>query len=147
MPAKPSDFFTLNIGDVVTAADMNAVIQGSKQASSSFYEGADWRIGNTPQQGINWIGASPKVKAVIIKLTGGYKDEFLQNGEKLKYHFKANKGVVNKKEQANQVLIQQQKKGYPILVFKREKKDYSYFGRYTVFYQDKEYVLLERMRG
>lgn len=68
---KPQDLFSLKLGDVVTKRNLFDLVQYSKVESSQFWEAGEFVIGNTPQQGINWIGQLPAVKAVIIKTRQG----------------------------------------------------------------------------
>ncbi len=53
------DLFRLAPRDCVSKRNLFDLIQHSKVAGSSFWSGEDLKIGNTPQQGINWVGALP----------------------------------------------------------------------------------------
>ncbi len=78
---KTEDLFSLKSGDVITKRNLFDLIQYSKVKSSEYWSGKEFKIGNTPQQGINWVGELPTVKAVIIKArhgsydTDGWEDE------------------------------------------------------------------------
>lgn len=52
------DLFELAPGDTVSKASLNALIQYSKVEASPFWSGSAYVIGNTPQQGINWVGVT-----------------------------------------------------------------------------------------
>ena len=78
-----------------------------------------WRIGNTPQQGINWIGEFPKLRGVIVKMVETAYDSDQWQGaarDQIKYYLKAQLGSVNRLEKANQALLLQPALGYPIIV-------------------------------
>lgn len=64
---KSQEIQELRNGDIVTKRNLYDLIQFSKVENSKYWTGFDNIIGNTPQQGINWIGAFPFVKGVIIK--------------------------------------------------------------------------------
>lgn len=122
----------------------------SKNSLKEYFEGEDWIIGNTPQQGINWLkGKDGQLKAAIVKITGNsYKDKFIKERDELYYHLKAKKGKVNRNESANLALIEQPNYGYPVLVLDgRAGGDWIYLGRYDVIKEDGEGVTLRRMRG
>lgn len=64
---KPSQLFSLLTSDTIDKGHLFKIIQFSKQKDNAFWEGPNWIINNTPQQGINWIGSYPNLKGVIIK--------------------------------------------------------------------------------
>lgn len=68
---RPQDIFELSSGDVVSKRHLYDLIQYSKVENSDFWGGPEYMIGNTPQQGINWIGLPPHVLGVIIKTRPG----------------------------------------------------------------------------
>jgi len=68
---KVTDLFSLSAGDVVTKRNLFDLIQFSKVENSPCWSGPEYSIGNTPQQGINWVGQSPALRAVIIKTRRG----------------------------------------------------------------------------
>jgi putative restriction endonuclease len=73
---KPQDIFRIPVGDTVSKRNLYDLVQYSKVEGSNYWGGADVWIGNTPQQGINWIGPIPYVQGVIIKAaTGSYEHD------------------------------------------------------------------------
>ena len=125
----------LPIGSKVAKRNLFDVIQYSKVVGSPFWDGDDYRIGNTPQQGINWIGNLPNLKGVIIKTRdGAYKDDGWKNIEKTfyRYSFKHRNAEVNLSEIANDVLIKQPKYCYPILLFVEVDQYWKYEGSFFI---------------
>ncbi|MFC3851226.1 HNH endonuclease [Salinispirillum marinum] len=121
---KPLDILALKAGDTVSKKNLNELIQQSKIEGSAYWAGEDLKIGNTPQQGINWVGALPECRAVIIKSKlGSYDKDGWDAGSKefYRYSFKARSGQVSQSEKANKVLINQPQFGYPILLFTEQK--------------------------
>ena len=53
---KVNDLFSLSDGDVVSKRCLFDLIQFSKIENSLYWSGPKSVIGNTPQQGINWVG-------------------------------------------------------------------------------------------
>lgn len=146
----PADVFGLSPGGRVSKRNLFDLIQFSKQNGSVHWGGRADRIGNTPQQGINWIGDAPNVKGVIIKTSGGSYpgDGWLGGGqEAYRYSFKARKGVVNHEELANRVLIDQPLQLYPVFVFTEVGNDWKFEGRFTVVELAAEFVVLHRGAG
>ena len=145
--SKPQDLFSLSSGDTVTKRNLFDLIQFSKVESSPYWAGHEFAIGNTPQQGINWVGQLPVVKAVIIKTRpGSYEEDGWTDESKTTYHysFKARNSKISYKEKANQVLINQPQHLYPILLF-TDKKDVWYFeGAFSVSEIEDTYVVLRR---
>lgn len=127
--SKPQDLFSLASGDTVSKRNLFDLIQYSKVDSSPYWSGPEFTIGNTPQQGINWVGNLPSVKAVIIKTRpGSYEEDGWSDDDKSAFHysFKARNGEINFKEKANDVLIKQPQHLYPILLFsysRNQRKD------------------------
>jgi len=106
--SKAQDIFQLKPGDVVTKRNLSDLIQYSKVDGSEYWAGPDYRIGNTPQQGINWIGALPDVMALIIKTkSGAYADDGWADDKKLKYRysFKARKGPLHMRIRQTRCLL------------------------------------------
>ncbi len=144
---KPQDIFSLSIGEMVTKRNFFDLIQFSKVISSPYWAGADFAIGNTPQQGINWIGNLPMVKGVIIKTRpGSYKEDGWTDNTKTIYHysFKARNGKVSYKEKANEVLIKQPQHLYPVLLFTESKGAWQFEGEFSVSEIEDSYVVLNR---
>ncbi len=143
------DLFRLAPGDCVSKRNLFDLIQHSKVAGSSFWSGEDLKIGNTPQQGINWVGALPACRAVILKARpGAYADDGWSVNEKTAYHysFKARDGVISHAEKANAVLIHQPVYRYPILLFTEAGSSWSYEGAFDVSAIDDRFVVLVRNR-
>jgi hypothetical protein len=115
-------------GDTITALDFYTLIVNSKKPDSENWE-EGYIINNTPQKGINWIGNDNNPLAVIIKSIDGKYAEDCKGKE---YAFEAEKGIVNKKIKANQVLINQPKYNYPILYFVKKGKEFTLIGKYSV---------------
>jgi putative restriction endonuclease len=142
------DLFELKNGDIITKRNLFDLIQFSKVANSQYWSGADNIIGNTPQQGINWIGIFPFVKGVIIKTRKGtYKEDGWNDDDKITYHysFKAKEGVVSYEEKANSVLIKQPQHLYPVFLFTEIKEGWYFEGKFNVFEIDTLYVVLKRV--
>ena len=53
---KTLDLFSLSTGDLVTKRNLYDLVQFSKVEASPYWSGTEGIIGNTPQQGINWVG-------------------------------------------------------------------------------------------
>ncbi len=144
---KPASLLKLTGGEIVSKRNLFDLIQYSKVEGSDYWEGQEYIIGNTPQQGINWVGVYPSPYAVIIKTRGGaYKLEGWLDSDEItfKYSFKARNGAVNVEEKANQVLIKQPEYGYPILLFIEHKKAWRYEGEFVVNAIEEEFVVLRR---
>lgn len=145
--SKPQDLFTLKADDTVSKRNLFDLIQYSKIESSSYWSGPEFVIGNTPQQGINWIGTLPAVKAVIIKTRpgsyehDGWSDE---NKSEFRYSFKARNTTVNFKEKANDVLIKQPQHLYPIFLFIEAKDGWKFEGAFYVSEIFDQFVTLQK---
>ena len=145
---KSQDILELKSGNLVTKRNLFDLIQFSKVVDSEYWSGSDNIIGNTPQQGINWIGAFPFVKGVIIKTRkGSYKEDGWKDEDKITYHysFKAKEGIVSYEEKANKVLIKQPQHLYPIFLFTEIKESWYFEGQFNVEEIDKLYVVLKRI--
>lgn len=142
---KAQDLFSLHDRDSVSKGNLFDLIQFSKVKDLNFWSGPDNLIGNTPQQGINWIGRSPELQGVIIKVkSGSYQHDGWLNANTYRYSFKANKGKISYRDKANEVLIRQPQYGYPILLFTDHKAGWIFEGRFTVSALESEFVLLDR---
>lgn len=133
--SKTADVFQLSVGQKVGKGNLFALIQHSKVKGSEYWSGEPYKIGNTPQQGINWVGAFPELYGVIIKSKDGwYKKDDWQGDDQtsFSYSFKAVNGVVNRNEKANLALINQPEHGYPILLFSDVGDNYEYQGMFSV---------------
>jgi putative restriction endonuclease len=143
----PADLFDLPEGGEVSKRSLYNLIQYSKLPASTHWGGPDWRIGNTPQQGINWIGQPPGVRGVIIKTRpGSYAHDGWVDGEidVYRYSFKARKDVVSHDELANRVLIDQPLQLYPILLFTEAGSRWRFEGRFAVTEVAHAFVVLRR---
>jgi len=144
---KSQDLFSLKIGDTISKRNLFDLIQHSKIEGSPFWSGEEFAIGNTPQQGINWIGNPPSVKGVIIKTRQGlYKEDgWTDDGNKnFHYSFKARNAKINLNEKANDVLIKQPQYLYPILLFSELNKAWSFEGSFSVSEIEERFVTLQR---
>lgn len=145
--SKPQDLFFLASGDTVTKRNLFDLIQYSKVEFSPYWSGPEFAIGNTPQQGINWVGSLPSVKAVIIKTRpGSYEEDGWSDDNKLAFHysFKARNGKVNFQEKANDVLIKQPQHLYPIFLFTESKDGWHYEGDFSVAEIEEKFIVLAR---
>jgi putative restriction endonuclease len=146
-PRKPQDLFALSYGDIVTKRVLFDLIQYSKIDKSEYWGGPEMVIGNTPQQGINWIGKAPHVIAVIIKTRpGSYEEDGWSDSGKSTYHysFKARNDVISYTEKANAVLIQQPQHRYPILLFTESLGEWFFEGQFDVQEIQQKHVVLAR---
>jgi putative restriction endonuclease len=144
---KPSQLLSLPVGCKISRRNLFDVIQYSKIEGSNFWDGSDFIIGNTPQQGINWIGKAPYLKGVIIKTrNGAYKDDGWENTKKssYRYSFKSRNESINLAEKANDVLVKQLKYGYPIFLFMDTDNNWEYQGSFYIKGIGDSYVSLEK---
>ncbi|WP_417474286.1 HNH endonuclease [Luteimonas mephitis] len=145
--SKPSELLELSTGDTVTKRNLFDLIQLSKVEGSAFWQDRSWLIGNTPQQGINWIGELPECRAVLIKTKpGSYENDGWAGSSKNVYHysFKARGGTISYTEKANRVLVNQPDYQYPILLFTEIDGRWSYEGHFSVSGIRDNHVVLER---
>ena len=144
---KTQDLFFLKKGESISKRNLFDLIQYSKVESSPYWSGNEFVIGNTPQQGINWVGYLPSVRAVIIKTRpGSYKDDGWINDEKEVFHysFKARNEIVNYKEKANEVLIKQPQHLYPVFLFTESKEGWLFEGDFSVSEIADKFVTLHK---
>jgi len=144
---KTQDIFSLSVGDIVTKRNLYDLVQYSKVEGSPFWSGTDGIIGNTPQQGINWVGQLPEVHAVIIKTrSGSYDNDGWSNESKTSYlySFKARNGEISYTEKANEVLIKQPQHLYPVLLFTEQNDGWYFEGDFSVTEIQIKYVVLHR---
>lgn len=119
----------------------------SKVPESPYYDGPDFVIGNTPQQGINWVRSGEKARAVVIKTRPGSHEHDGWLDETMtayNYAFKARKDAISYDEIENKVLLEQPQAGYPILLFTDRRKNWSFEGLFAVASTDKKFVTHER---
>jgi putative restriction endonuclease len=142
-----NDLFLLHPGDRVARTNLYQLIQYSKVLESAYWHGEEARVGNTPQQGINWIGSLPACRAVLVKTTN---ESYVRDGwtdvlrNSYDYSLKARSGKVNRTEKANSVLIQQPQYGYPVLLFSEDGTDWVFEGRFKVTGVEARHVRLSR---
>ncbi|WP_319757300.1 HNH endonuclease [Pseudomonas aeruginosa] len=144
---KPQDLFSLAQGDTVSKRNLFDLIQHSKVKSSPYWSGEEFAISNTPQQGINWIGKPPFVKAVIIKARlGSYEDDGWTDDSRSEFHysFKARNEKINLKEKANDVLVKQPQYLYPIFLFTESKEGWHFEGEFSVSGIEERFVALQQ---
>jgi putative restriction endonuclease len=148
MDAMTADnLFRLEPGETMPRRLLYDIIQFSKQPGSRYWGGPESQIGNTPQQGINWIGRPPTVRGVIIKTKlgsyagDGWVDE--EHGD-FRYSFKARKTVVDLTELANRVLVEQPLSLYPVLLFAEAGTQWRFEGRFDVSQIAERHVVLRR---
>ncbi len=145
--SSAKELFDIKQGVMISKRNLFDVIQFSKVPESPYYDGPDFVIGNTPQQGINWIRSGEKTRAVIIKTRpGSYEhDGWLdETMTAYNYSFKARKDVISYDELANRVLLEQPQAGYPILLFTDRGTNWYFEGLFAVISIDKKFVTLER---
>jgi len=133
--------------ELISKRNLYDLIQYSKVDHSNFWSGQEYVIGNTPQQGINWIGGMTALKGVVIKVRpGSYEGDGWADGEQTMYHysFKARNAVISYEEKANQALIKQAQLLYPIFLFTDADKSWLYEGRFAVSEIKDTYVILRR---
>ena len=144
---KTQDLFSLSTGDIVTKRNLYDLVQFSKVEASPCWSGAEGIIGNTPQQGINWVGQLPDVQALIIKTRpGSYDDDGWSDEAKnsYRYSFKARKGEISYTEKANEVLVKQPQYLYPIFLFTECKDGWYFEGSFSVSEIENKFVVLHR---
>lgn len=147
IPQSAQDLLALKPFSIIRKSIMYLLIQGSKKESSDYYAGSDLVIGNTPQQGINWIGNIgsgserdyKKITAVILKsfIDSQYIDGWNVNKTEFKYCFRIDKNKPSGyflQLTPNLIIIQQKKFKYPVLLFSEmeNKSDFQYQGKFYV---------------
>ncbi|MBU7438594.1 HNH endonuclease [Paraburkholderia fungorum] len=144
---KVQDIFALSSGQCVSKRNLYDLIQYSKVEGSEYWSGTEHVVGNTPQQGINWIGRPPSIRAVIIKARlGSYADNgwSVEDKTAYRYSFKAQEGKINPNEKANTVLIQQPEHLYPIFLFTEHADGWCFEGAFFVSDLEEKSVVLRR---
>lgn len=144
------DLLELPVGTLVASKEMYDLVQYSKVAGSPSWLDDSYSIGNTPQQGINWIGSPPAIRAVLIKTKAGAyaEDGWIDAAAtRFRYSYKAQKGVISLRDKANLVLARQPELGYPVLLFIREKDALRLSGRFEVAALEERSVVLRRSTG
>lgn len=143
---KPRELFRLEKGDLVSKRNLFDLIVQSKVMESPYWGGSKMVIGNTPQQGINWIGSPPDHEAVIIKTNLGAYVEGYQDTDKsfYRYALKAKNGKVEIAEKANKCLLNQPVFHYPILLFIEKGKNWMFEGFFYVSNKNSDHVILRR---
>lgn len=144
----PQDILSFDIGDEISKPALYAMIVGSKKPGSPFWAGPDLQIGNTPMQGIHWIGPPDSIRAVLLKSRpGAYTEDGQRAGDPdaYDYAFKARKGRVNLQERANQCLLDQPEHGYPVILLQDRGDRWSCAGRFRVHAIAESFVTLQRL--
>jgi putative restriction endonuclease len=149
---KVPELFSLVAGDLITRKSLYTLVQTSKVRGSSGWSGPELTIGNTPQQGINWIGPPAAVRGAIVKARkGAYRNDGWIDAASIRYRYsfkvvkrKARKPILNLNDTANAVLISQPRSGYPILVLIGERTDWRVAGWFDVEIVEKRAVILCR---
>ena len=144
---KTKDLFSLQIGDTVSKSNLFDLIQFSKDNTSTYWNGEESFIGNTPQQGINWIGIFPSINGVILKVRhGSYAKDGWVDNTKLEYRYslKKRQGEIKFNEKANSVLLKQPQLLYPIFLFTESKNDWLFEGEFSVKIIEEDFVVLFR---
>ena len=144
---RPTDILHLSTGNVVTKRNLFDLIQYSKVEDSKYWDGKENQIGNTPQQGINWLGKPPHCQAVLIKTRpGSYQHDGWEGDDEtlFRYSFKSVRDKISYTEKANAVLINQPQYDYPILLFTESGSSWAYEGSFEVSELHERYVVLER---
>lgn len=142
-----SDLLSLSTGNTVRKDDLNELIQYSKVEGNPHWSGSENVIGNTPQQGINWIGTLPRLQAVLIRVwAGAYEHDGWVDEEKTlyRYSFKTREGVVSYHETANSVLTKQQQHEYPVLLLTEQGNSWRVEGYFSVVEIQDRFVILRR---
>ena len=104
------DLFLLKQDSRISKKNLWDLIQYSKVIGSEYFTTIENSIGNTPQQGINWVGNAPFHQLIIIKTKKGkYIHDGYENNQSFSYSFKAQKGIINENETANKCIINQKK--------------------------------------
>jgi putative restriction endonuclease len=135
------DLFQLKQDSKISKRNLWDLIQYSKVVESEYFCGTENAIGNTPQQGINWVGNAPNHQLVIIKTKEGkYFHDGYENNQCFNYSFKSQKGIINENETANKCIIHQKKHHYPILLLKEDGKNWNVEGYFNVSDIFDEYV-------
>ncbi len=127
------DLFFLKQNSQISKRNLWDLIQFSKVVNSDYFDGIENKIGNTPQQGINWVGDAPLHQLIIIKTkVGKYIHDGYENNKYFSYSFKAQKGIINENETANKCIINQMKYKYPILLLKEVENNWNVEGYFNV---------------
>lgn len=143
------DILQLNEGRTLPRGELHKLIISSKKEGSAHWAGPEFIIGNTPMQGINWIGMLPHLKAVMLRtrLDSYGADGWTEETKKdtYRYSFKAKDGAINLQETANRVLISQPQFQYPILLFTGQTSGWRFEGRFIVSAIEDNHVMLRRV--
>ena len=135
MKITPKDILQMKIGDKISRSEMKTVITESKKPSSKdYFQGSEYSIGNTYQQGIHWIGNFNNPKAVIIKSKQGkyINDEEMHYALQSRKERKSNKKIVDENSKANRAVINSKDKKYPLLYFVDIGTGWVFKGKFIV---------------
>ncbi|WP_439821363.1 HNH endonuclease [Pseudomonas sp. HLG18] len=129
------DLLEADLEGLISKRELFDLIRLSKVEGSDHWYGKELLIGNTPQQGINWVGAFPDLTGVILKVRpGSYSGDGWVGADKERYRYslKARKGVVSLTEKANRSLINQPQYSYPVVLFSDRKAFWRFEGVFEV---------------
>ena len=141
----PIDLFRLTPGELIKNSLLSQLINSPQQ------ELGIWKINNSYQQGINWIGDENRIIGVIVKVTcGAYENDGWDNyKENYNYSFQSRKGILNHNTKANLSLINQQKNHYPIMLFRqtspKDKVNRKFEGYFFVKKMFEKHVVLSKL--
>ncbi|WP_258378783.1 HNH endonuclease [Pseudomonas mosselii] len=140
------DLMDADVRGLIPKRDVYTLVKMSKVHGSDWWHGEHLKIGNTPQQGINWVGQFPSLTGVIVKVwEGSYKDDgWIKDRECFRYSLKAVKGVISLTEKANRALIQQPAFSYPIALLTERGAFWRFEGVFRVSSVSSSYVELSR---
>lgn len=133
---KTQDLFKLKQNDTIFKKNLEELVKCSKKENSEFWSGKDFRINNTPQQGINWVGDFSTrdyslLKGVLVKVysNGEYPMDGWVEGENTlyRYSYRRDKNVVDFQATPNMVLFQQKRFKYKVLLFTESEHDSTMF--------------------
>jgi len=129
-----SDLLALRRGQKVLKSELYDAIVRSKVGAERSKAALRERIGNTPQQGIHWIGEFPNIRGAIVKIIHGAYEADIASGDEslIRYSLKLQKGSLLRAEKANQALLLQPAAAYPVIVLIEEGDSYRCAGKYGV---------------
>ena len=146
MKITSKDILQMKIGDKISNSEMKKVITESKNSSSKdYFQGYEYSIGNTYQQGIHWIGNIDDPKAVIIKSKQGkYPDGEMHYALQGRKRRNSDEKIVDKNSMVNRAVINSKEKKYPLLYFINVGNEWVFKGKFiTKSINDKDVELME----
>ena len=97
----------------ITSARFDYLINKSTDPKSRAYLEDEYKVKNSPCQGIFWLGDDEKPKAVFVKTD----EKSFTPKLYIEYPLKKRNGIIDKHKLENQVLLNQSEYGYPIFHF------------------------------